>query len=122
MHKINIKELSKYLKNRSDVICAVIFGSAQDGVVKDGSDLDLGVYFSEQVKGDALIRFMVEVAEAADFDVIDLVDLRSAEPVLAFEVISGNFICKNDPEKTAELFSLICRKYEEVMFRLNSAA
>ena len=122
MRKINLKKLSEYLNARPDVICAVIFGSAQDGNVKDGSDLDLGVYFSKPVKGDALINFMVEAAEAADFDVIDFVDLYSAEPILAFEVISGNFICKNDPEKTAELFSLICRKYEEVMFRLNHAA
>ena len=82
----------------------------------------LGVYFTEPVKGDALINFMVEAAEAADFDVIDFVDLYSTETILAFEVISGNFICKNDPEKTAELFSLISRKYEEAMCRLNHAA
>ena len=122
MHKINLKKLSEYLKGRPDVICAVIFGSAQDGNVKDGSDLDLGIYFSEPVKGDNRIKFMVEVAEVAGFDVIDLVNLESAEPILAFEVISGHFICKNDPDKTAELFSLICRKYEEAMFRLSHAA
>ena len=46
-------------------------------------------------------------------------DLYSAAPILAFEIISGNFICKNDPAKTAELFSLICCKYEEAMCCLN---
>jgi predicted nucleotidyltransferase len=122
MHTINLDQLGACLSSRDDVVCAVVFGSARDGVVKEGSDLDIGIYFSEKPDGETLIRLMVEMAEAAGFDVIDLVDLHSANPVLAFEAVSGRFICKNDPGKTAELVSLVSREYEDVMYRLNNAA
>lgn len=122
MLTVNFDQLKEYFSGRDDIICAIIFGSAQNGFVRDGSDLDIGIYFIEKPKGDDYIKFMVEVAEAAEFDVIDLVDLSNADPILAFEVLSGHFICKNDPYKTAELTSLICREYEDIMFRLNSAA
>ncbi len=122
MLEINIAQLKNFFCQREDIICAVIFGSAQSGFVGVDSDLDIGIYFKQKPEGEAYINFLVEVADAAEFDVIDLVDLRSADPILAFEAVSGNFICKNDKNKTAELVSLICREYEDVMFRLNHAA
>jgi len=122
MLKANLDKLGEYLESRPDVRCAVVFGSAQDGNIKPGSDLDIGIYFSQKPKGEEYINLMVEMAEVAEFDLIDLVDLGTADPILAFEALSGNFICKSDPEKTAKLTSLVCREYEETMFRLNLAA
>lgn len=122
MHKVNLEQLGRYLCSRTDVICAVVFGSAQAGMAKEDSDLDLGVYFRRKPDGETLIQFLVEAATAAEFDVIDLIDLHDAHPILAFEALSGRFICKTDPEKTAELASLVCREYEDAMFRLNRAA
>jgi len=122
MPTVNLERLGDYLSSRADVICAVIFGSAQTGIAKPGSDLDLGVYFTRKPAGDAFIQFLVEAAEAAEFDVIDFIDLGSADPILAFEALSGRFICKVDPERTAELTSLVSREYEDTMFRLHSAA
>jgi hypothetical protein len=49
---------------------------------------------------------------------IDLVVLNADNPILAFEAISGRFLCKNDLEKTAAFFSLVCREYEDVMANL----
>jgi predicted nucleotidyltransferase len=122
MPAVNLEQLSAYLSSRPDVICAVVFGSAQNGIAKPGSDLDLAVYFTKKPEGEAFIRFLVDAAEAAEFDVIDLVDLGAADPILAFEALSGRFLCRTDPEKTAELTSLVSREYEDTMVRLNSAA
>lgn len=122
MLNVNLKNLGKYLDLRVDVLCAVVFGSAKDGKVKPGSDLDIGIFFTQKPKDGKYITLLVEMAEAAEFDVIDLVDLGVADPILAFEALSGKFICKSDPEKTAELTSLVCREYEETMLRLNCAA
>jgi len=122
MLNVNLRKLGEYLDLRDDVLCAVVFGSAQEGKVSPGSDLDIGIYFTEKTKDEKYIRLLVEIAEAAEFDVIDLVDLGTADPILAFETLSGNFICRSDPEKTAELTSLVCREYEETMCRLNYAA
>ena len=117
----NLSQLGEFLDSRTDVVCAVVFGSAQNGHVKPGSDLDLAVLFSNKPQGENYIQFLVEVADAADFDVIDLVDLARADPILGFEAISGRFICKNDPDRTAEISSLISREYEDVMMRLSAA-
>ena len=122
MLNINLERLAEYLNLRRDIICAVLFGSSRDGKVKPGSDLDIGIYFTKKPKGEEYILLLVEMAEAAEFDVIDLVDLGTADPILAFEALSGNFICKSDPNKIAELTSLVCREYEDTMFRLNHAA
>jgi predicted nucleotidyltransferase len=122
MPKANLNKLAAYLQSRSDVICSVVFGSAQNGLIKEGSDLDLGVYFTQRPQGESYIQFLVEAANAAEFDVIDLVDLKTADPILAFEALSGTFLANIDPDKTAALTSLVCREYEDVMFRLNHAA
>lgn len=122
MHKADLEGLGAYLRSRRDVVCAVVFGSARDGVVREGSDLDLGVCFTRKPQCEGLLRFLTQAAEAAGFDVIDLVDLRSAEPILAFEALSGRFICKNDPSETAAFTSLVCREYEDAMARLSEAA
>ena len=122
MLQINLKELGRYLDLRTDIICTVVFGSAKDGQVKSGSDLDIGILFSDKPKGENYIHLLVEMAEAAEFDVIDLVDLGTSDPILAFEALSGNFICRSDPQRTAEFTSLICREYEDTMLRLNRAA
>ncbi len=122
MPQADLDQLSKYLASRNDVICAVVFGSARNGTIREDGDLDLAVYFSDKPRGEAYIQFLVEAAEAAEFDVIDMVDLREADAILAFEALSGRFLCKPDPEKTAELTSLVSREYEDVMFRLSHAA
>jgi hypothetical protein len=122
MHRIDLGALSAYLAKRQDVVFAVVFGSGQDGRIRDKGDLDLGVLFRGKPSPESLIRFMTEIAEAVDFDAIDLVDLHDADPILAFEAISGRLISRNDPGRTAEFVSLVSRLYEDTMARLSRAA
>lgn len=122
MPQANLEKLAAYLKSRTDVVFAVVFGSASNGVVPPGSDLDLGVYFAPMPEGEDYIRFLVEAAEAAEFDVIDLVPLQTADTILAFEALSGHVLCKSDPERTAAFTSLVCREYESIMIRFGRAA
>ncbi len=84
--------------------------------------MDLGVYFSRRLKSEEKIEFLVEVATAAEFDEVDLVDLASADPILAFEALSGRFISRSAPSKIAELAARVSREYEETMARLSPAA
>ena len=50
--------------------------------------------------------------------VIDLIILNDAEPILAFEAISGIRIIDNYPEKTASYCSYISRVYEDTMVNI----
>lgn len=122
MHSADFKKLAAYLGGRTDVVFAVAYGSGRDGAVREGGDLDIGVLFRSKPSAEALIQFMTEAAQAAEFDIIDLVDLHDADPILAFEALCGRYLCKNDPGKTAEFASLVSRECEDAMLRLNQAA
>jgi predicted nucleotidyltransferase len=122
VRKLDLAELGRFLSTRREVVFAVAFGSAQDGHVRPGSDLDLGIYFDPRPSPEALAALLVAVADLLAFDDIDCTDLAAADPILAFEAISGRFLCRNSPERTAEVCSLICREYEDAMALLNRAA
>jgi len=122
VRSLDLTELGRFLSTRRDVVFAVVFGSAQDGTVLPGSDLDLGICFDPRPGPDALVTLLTEIADLLPFDGIDLTDLTTADPILAFEAISGRFLCRNSPEGTAEAYSRICREYEDAMALLHRAA
>jgi len=122
MRTLNLDLLSDFLSERKDIAFAVVFGSAADGNPRAGSDLDLGIFFTEKPGSEELIDLLTEVADLLDFDRVDYTDLSKADPILAFEALSGRFLCKNDKVKTAEFSSLISRLYEDIMVRLNTVA
>ena len=122
MKKIDLQQLSIFLSSRSDIIFAVSFGSSKDGLIEPENDFDIGIYFEPQPDIEALTDFLSQVADLIDFDFIDYTDLTKVDPILAFEAISGNFLCKNNPLKTAEYFSMVCREYEDLMGELRLPA
>ena len=122
MKTLDLDKLKALLVGRPDVAFATVFGSAQDGTVADGSDLDLAVWFDPRPDTNQLADLLTSIADNLGFDNLDLTDLREAEPILAFEAISGRMICKNDKAATADIVSRISREYEDVMWRINHAA
>jgi len=121
MRTLALDTLAKFLARRTDVVFAVVFGSAQNGVIAPESDLDLGVCFEPTPTLEERVAFMAEIADMLEFDAIDLTDLGKADPILAFEAISGRFLCKNSRAKTAAFCSLVCREYEDVKAILQDA-
>jgi len=116
---VNLDDLSAYFSRDSRVAAATVFGSAQDGIVRPGSDLDLGVLFTEALNSDEYLEFYTELCEEVpSVENLDLVSLNEADPILAFEAINGRFLCKNDLEKAADFVSLVSREYEDVMGNL----
>ncbi len=122
MKKVPLEKIAAYFRQRSDVLFAVVFGSSQDGFLRRGSDLDIGVCFAMKPSPQIFLELMTTLADIAEIDELDLVDLARADPILAFEAVSGHFLCKNDPEKTAAMVSLISREYEDSLWRLHPAA
>jgi len=110
------ESFADYFRNDSNVVFAVIFGSSKDGIIKHGSDLDIGVYFHDPPKGIDEFDYYCKLSSIDNrIERIDFVNLNRANTILAFEAIKGEFICKNDPEQTAGFFSLVCREYEDVI-------
>ena len=105
-----------FFRKDSNVICSIMFGSAQNGIITPGSDLDIAVLLHTPPKGKDFLNYYYKVCNInSHIEVIDLVVLNTANTILAFEALKGKYLCKNDPEKTAEFFSITCREYEDIM-------
>ena len=114
--KYNKTDFENFFRNDSNVIFAIIFGSAKNGIIERGSDLDIAVLFNVVLKGKKFLDYYCKVCDIDKrIEIIDLVTLNTANTILAFEALKGEYLCKNDPEKTAGFFSLTCREYEDVM-------
>ena len=117
--EVDLDKLGEYLRRDPRVVGATVFGSARDGRVRPGSDLDIGVLFDEPLSAEDFLQFYSALCDQVPgVDKVDLIRLNQADPILAFEAISGTFLCTNDVDKMAGYFSLVCREYEDVMGNL----
>lgn len=94
------------------------FGSAQDGRIREGSDLDLAILFYELPELELLCQIRADLQEMLAVDDIDLLNLNSAGVVSAMEAISGTPLFCRDLAKRAEFVSLTARQYEDDMSQL----
>ncbi len=97
------------------VVAAWVFGSAQSGQIKPGSDLDVGVLFESKPSLAELLELTGALQQTIPLAEIDLVPLNEANPILRFEAISGRAIFCRDAGRRAEFASLTAREYEDEM-------
>ena len=119
MTTIDLDRLKDLFCRCDDVAAAMVFGSAQQGVVRDGGDLDVAVLYRRTPSPNRLFELMAEITETIGFDNVDLVSLNKASTVLAFEALNGTVICRNDRAWLAAFSSLIAREYEDEMAQLD---
>jgi len=98
-----------------NVIAAWIFGSAQDGHVSTGSDVDIAVFFLIVPSLDERTELQAELQKILQIDDIDLVVLNGASPITRFEAISGRSIYCRDVSVRAEFASQAAREYEDAI-------
>jgi predicted nucleotidyltransferase len=113
MCNVNSDNAAPVLASRPNVLAAWVFGSAQEGHVRAGSDLDIGVLFAVPPSLDALADLRADLQEAWQFDNVDLVVLNHASPILRFEAVSGRLLFCRDAGRRAAFVSLTAREYEE---------
>lgn len=94
---------------------AWVFGSARNGTVPAGGDVDIGVLFREKPGLDALALCRARLQKILEFDDIDLVSLDGATPILRFEALCGQRVYCADEDRCAEFASLTAREYEDEM-------
>ena len=98
-----------------DVVAAWAFGSAQDGQLRDGSDVDIGVLMARPPTFDEQLDLLGRLQNALALDEIDLVVLNEAHVILRFEAVSGRRLFVRDLPAAAEFVSLTAREYEDAM-------
>lgn len=113
---LDFDRLAAALASDSRVVFATLFGSARDGNVRDGSDVDIGVLLSKALAPEDFFAFYQETAsKLREISELDLVDLNNAGSVLAFEAISGRRLLVRDSEAVAGFVSRVAREYEDDM-------
>ena len=97
------------------VVAAWVFGSAQDGRVRLGGDLDVGVLFSVRPGLGERAELRARLQKATGIDAIDLIVLNDAPPLLRFEAVSGQSVFCRDRTRRADFVSLSARECEDEM-------
>ncbi len=113
--KIEWERIEPVWATTSSVIAVWVFGSAQNGQIKVGSDVDIGVLFDSPPSLDEQIDLLINLQKALQFDDVDLTPLNKANPILRFEAISGQPLFCRDAGRRAEFASLTAREYEDEM-------
>lgn len=115
MYSVDWPHLEQVLAAAPHVVAAWVFGSARNGQIDEGSDLDIGVLFASKPSLDELLDLVADLQKALQFENIDLIPLNEANPILRFEAISGRAVFCRDAGRRAEFASLTAREYEDEM-------
>jgi predicted nucleotidyltransferase len=113
--EINIPEIAAALRNNFPCIpFAYIFGSSVDGIVKNGSDIDIAIWYDGN---DPFLK--VKVLEILEPHIkscnLDIVNICNANPILAHEAIAGKILFVREDQKQyhASIYTKILASYED---------
>jgi predicted nucleotidyltransferase len=112
--------LAEKLKTLPEIAFAYIFGSAQNGTIKKGSDLDIAVYLVEKAKNnDERIKLHLKIIQLLEsavpgFGNFDVVVLNDSGTILGMQALQGTllFVKPEHEDLYADYYSYTCRKYE----------
>ena len=113
MLRVDPAKAAPVLSRNPRVAAAWVFGSAREGRVRSGSDLDIAVLFDAAPSLDEWADLRADLQEALGFEEIDLVILNEASPILRFEAVSGRRVYCRDEAVAAAFVSLTAREYED---------
>lgn len=113
-HRFNIDEIAPALC-KYNIVGGWLFGSAVNGEVSDGSDIDIAVLFPDKPGLDELTECRALLQQALNFDDIDLIVLNGASVILQFQALLGKRVLCADDARCAEFASLTARIYEDEM-------
>lgn len=98
-----------------DVVAVWAFGSAWEGEVQLGSDVDVAVLGERPLSLDERLKILDQLQAQLQFDDIDLIVLNEANVILRFEAVSGKLLFCRDDQMMAAFVSLTAREYEDEM-------
>ncbi|MEW6219546.1 MAG: nucleotidyltransferase domain-containing protein [Thermodesulfobacteriota bacterium] len=113
--RIEPRAIARCLAPFPQVVAAWLFGSAQDGVVRPGSDLDIALLFASVPDLPLLADLRTALQQGLAIEEIDLAVLNQAGPVLAFEALRGVLVLCRDQDVVADFASLTARSWEDEM-------
>ncbi len=115
---IDLGHLAAILGDLESIKFAMVFGSARDGVVRKGSDLDVAVSLrgTEAQNIGRLLEIVGKVEDALGVT-CDLTVLNTAGPVLRHEALKGRILFVRPEQEGAfsDFYARTCAEYEDLM-------
>jgi len=116
--RIDLQQLSAVLAGIEYVEYAIVFGTAQDGIIHADSDLDVAMWLvpADTQTIDRLLEIVSKIEET--FAVTcDLTVLNTAGPVLRHEALKGRvlFVRPDCEDDFSEFYVRTCAEYEDLM-------
>jgi predicted nucleotidyltransferase len=113
-----IAALRSVLERHPALLLAYLFGSAGRGDASDGSDVDVAVLAASQLGLGEQARLAEDLSRALEFrSSVDVVDLRSAPPLLAAEVVrDGVRLIERDPLVRFDFEMEAIRRFEDTRY------
>ncbi|MDR0680919.1 MAG: nucleotidyltransferase domain-containing protein [Dysgonamonadaceae bacterium] len=120
MKTIDIQQLAQVIReNFPDIAFVYLFGSSQEGIVKERADIDIAVYY----KGDDIfIRFRIEeqlektIGREIPIDIVEL--QKTSNFILAFEALRRKLLFVRDEyfDEYVDFYTLVCRRHEDEIY------
>ena len=111
--KFDCEQLAEALKSSCpQAVFALLHGSAKDGDVNPGSDLDIALWLKGQPTLDVYQHAYDAIQSVVSGVEPDVGILNSAEPIYRYESLKGKLLFCRDRDTYVEFFSQTCRQYE----------
>jgi len=110
--------VKEVLEKDENTVFAYIFGSYVAGKHGKRSDIDIAVYTRRPMKWKELVRLTLKLEDSLGTRV-DVIDLRTAPPLLAYEVVSkGVVVVERDREERISFENRVLKEYLDLKPRL----
>jgi len=100
-----ISNISNYLRERDNVLLAIIFGSFLEQRITEESDLDIAILFRGRPSFSVLSDIMDVISELSGLKT-DIVVLNTASPIIKMQVLKKGKVLKDADEKMYNDFFL----------------
>lgn len=121
MKEVIINRIKDYLYGRNEVVICYIFGSYSAEKVIQKSDIDIAVLFRDDIErkdyGHIKLNIINGLIELLSFNMIDIVILNIASPLLSHEVIKkGLLLFSKDEAKRMEYTTNATMHYLDTIY------
>ena len=99
-----------------EMLFALLLGSARDGHVSPGGDLDMAVSLESGLNLTLVERITAIAQRVLPGIDIDIGCFDRAEPVYRFEALKGRLLFARDNDRFLDAYSKACREYESQMY------
>lgn len=113
----NIFHLKQIAETYPQILAIYLFGSAASGNTGPLSDIDLGIFLTEEISSDCQLQLEAQICSALKTDKVDIVFLNKIPLDAAYSIIKdGVCLYDKDRAKLAEIIFIMISRYLDMKY------